>query len=108
MLLPFFPKELHLGSQNGSRSSGPRKLLKIVNCATIKETEKPKETMVGSQVELEGGHQYPPESWVYPQEDGLCGNPWGHRMVGTSKRPPSMGTHVISLWVSRSWKRVPT
>ena len=35
---------------------------KIVNCATIKETEKLKETMVGVQVDLAGGHQYPPGS----------------------------------------------
>jgi hypothetical protein len=34
------PKKRRLGPQNGSRSSGPEKLLKIVNCATIKETEK--------------------------------------------------------------------
>ena len=41
------PKKCHLGPQNGSRSSGPEKLPKIVNCATIKETEKIKETIVG-------------------------------------------------------------
>ena len=46
------PKKRHLGSQNGSGSSGPEKLLKIVIYA---ETEKLKETMVG-------GHQYPPGS----------------------------------------------
>ena len=34
-----FPKKRRLGPQNGSRSSGPEKLLKIVSCATIKETE---------------------------------------------------------------------
>ena len=45
-----FPKKCHLGPQNGSRSSGPKKLPKIVNCATIKETEKLKEIMVGVQV----------------------------------------------------------
>jgi hypothetical protein len=44
------PKKRRLGCQNGS-GSGPKKLLKIVNCATIKETEKPKETMVWFQVE---------------------------------------------------------
>ena len=37
-----------LGPQNGSGSSGPEKLLKIVSYA---ETEKLKETMVGGQVE---------------------------------------------------------
>ena len=45
---PYFPKKRRLGPQNGSRSSGPEKLLKIVSCA---ETEKLKETMVGPQVE---------------------------------------------------------
>ena len=34
----------------------PKKLPKIVNCATIKETEKLKETMVGVQLDLVGGH----------------------------------------------------
>ena len=43
-----FPKKRRLGPHNGSRSLGPEKLLKIVNCA---ETEKLKETMVGTQVE---------------------------------------------------------
>jgi hypothetical protein len=45
------PKKHRLGPQNGSGSSGPEKLLKIVNCATIKEIEKPKQTMVWVQVE---------------------------------------------------------
>jgi hypothetical protein len=45
---PHFPKKRHLRPQNSSRSSGPEKLLKIVNCA---ETEKIKEVMVGVQVE---------------------------------------------------------
>ena len=44
-------KKRRLGPQNGSRSLGPEKLTKIVNCAIIKETEKIKETMVGTQVE---------------------------------------------------------
>jgi hypothetical protein len=47
----FMPKKRHFGPQNGSGSSRPEKLLKIVNCATIKETEKPKETMVWVQAE---------------------------------------------------------
>ena len=34
------PKKHRLGPQNGFGSSGPEKLRKIVNCATIKETEK--------------------------------------------------------------------
>ena len=42
------PKKRHLGPQNGSGSSGPKKLLKIVSYA---ETEKMKETLVGAQVE---------------------------------------------------------
>jgi hypothetical protein len=50
-ILDHFPKKRRLGPQNGSESSGPEKLPKIVNCATIKETEKLKETMVGVQVE---------------------------------------------------------
>jgi hypothetical protein len=48
MLLPFFPKKCRLRPQNGSKSSGLEKLLKIVNCA---KTEKLKEAMVGVQVE---------------------------------------------------------
>ena len=38
------------------------KTTKILNCAIIKGTEKLKEAMVGIQVELMGGHQYPPVS----------------------------------------------
>jgi hypothetical protein len=45
------PKKHRLGPQNISESSGPKELLKIVNCPTIKETEKLKETMVWVQVE---------------------------------------------------------
>jgi len=45
-----FPKKHRLGPQNGSRSLGPEKLLKIVNCAIIKESEKLKETVVGVQM----------------------------------------------------------
>ena len=47
---PRFPKECCLGPQNGSRSSRLEKLLKIVNYATITETEKLKETVVGIQM----------------------------------------------------------
>ena len=47
---PSFPKKCRLGPQNDSGSSGLEKLLKIVNCATIKETEKLKEIVVGVQV----------------------------------------------------------
>jgi hypothetical protein len=45
---PHFPKKCRLRPQNGSESSGPEKLLKIVNYV---ETEKLKEGMVGVQVE---------------------------------------------------------
>jgi hypothetical protein len=48
MSLPIFPKKRHLRPQNGFESSGPEKLLKIVNYA---ETEKLQEEMVGVQVE---------------------------------------------------------
>jgi hypothetical protein len=43
-----YPKKCHLGPQNSSKSLGPEKLLKIVNCA---KTKKLKEAMVGVQVE---------------------------------------------------------
>jgi len=42
------PLKNHLGPQKGYRSSRPEKLPKIVNCATIKETEKLKETVLGA------------------------------------------------------------
>ena len=42
------PKKRRLGPQNGSRSSRPEKLIKIVSCA---ETYKLKELMVGVQME---------------------------------------------------------
>ena len=45
------PKKRRLGPQNNSGSSVPEKLLKIVNCATVKENEKLKEMMVWVQVE---------------------------------------------------------
>jgi hypothetical protein len=45
------PTKRRLGPQNGSGNSGPKKLPKIVNCATIKETKKLKEIIVGVQVE---------------------------------------------------------
>jgi len=46
-----FPKKRCLEPQNGFGSSGPENLPELVNCATIKEYEKLKETMVGFQVE---------------------------------------------------------
>jgi len=66
-----FPNQRCLGPQNGSGSLGPEKLLKIVNCAAIKETKKLKEAMVGVQMELAGGHQYPPRSSAF-SIDGSC------------------------------------
>ena len=45
-----FPKKRRLGPKNGYVSLGPEKLLKIVNCAIIKETEKLKERVVGVQM----------------------------------------------------------
>lgn len=39
-------------------------MLKIINCATNKEIEKLKETMVELQVEYVGYQQYPPRSMV--------------------------------------------
>ena len=65
---PMFPKKRRLGPQNSSESSGPEKLLKIVNCATIKKTQKLKDTVVGVQVGQVGGHQHPPRSFLPPQE----------------------------------------
>ena len=68
---PGFPKKCRLGPQNGSKSSGPKKLLKIVSCA---ETYKMKEMMVGIQMELVGGHQYPLRS-LSPQNGSRCAGP---------------------------------
>ena len=45
---PCFPKKHRLRPQNNSGSSGPKKLLKMVNYV---ETEKLKEGIVGVQVE---------------------------------------------------------
>jgi len=45
-----FPKKRRLGPQNSSGSLEPKKLLKIVNCTIIKESEKLKETIVGVQM----------------------------------------------------------
>jgi len=57
-------KKCHLRPQNSSGSSRPKKLLKIVNCATIKETEKLKEIVVGVNVGYMVGHQHPPRSFL--------------------------------------------
>ena len=45
------PKKRRLGPQNSSESLGPQKLPKILNHATIKETGKIKEKMLGVHVE---------------------------------------------------------
>ena len=47
-----YPQKHRLGPQNGSRSSGPEKLLKIVNCQKC-------QNVVLSQLEKVGGHRYP-------------------------------------------------
>ena len=44
-------KKCQLGPQNGCGCSVLEKMLKILNCATIKETKKLKEAMVGKKVE---------------------------------------------------------
>jgi hypothetical protein len=49
------PKKRRLGPQNGSGSSGPKKLPKIVNYQNCQKT-------VLSQLEKVGGHRYPPGS----------------------------------------------
>ena len=62
-----FPRKHHLGPENGSGGLGPEKLLKIVNCAIIKEAEKNcTKHLEGIQVELAGGHQYPLGSFLPP------------------------------------------
>ena len=59
---PRFPKKRHLGPQNSSGSSGPEKLLKIVSCATIKETENVERN---NGVGLSGHGRWPPMStWI--------------------------------------------
>jgi hypothetical protein len=49
------PKKRRLGPQNGSGSSGPEKLPKIVNYQNCQK-------IVLSQLEKVGGHRYPPGS----------------------------------------------
>jgi len=59
---PRVPKKRRLGPQNSSRSSGCEKLLKIVNCATIKETEKTERDNCGGPNGIAG---WPPKStWI--------------------------------------------
>ena len=61
---PGFPKKHCLGPQNDSGISQPKNMLKLVNYATIKETEKLKEKKMGPQVEYAGGEKYPPGSFL--------------------------------------------
>jgi hypothetical protein len=56
----YIPKKTcRLGPQNGSGSSGPEKLLKIVNYQNCQK-------VVLSQLEKVGGHRYPPGSILPP------------------------------------------
>jgi hypothetical protein len=52
-----YPQKHRLGPQNGSRSSGPEKLLKIVNYQNCQKH-------VLGQLEKVGGHRYPPGSLI--------------------------------------------
>jgi len=64
-----FPKKRRLGPQNGSGSLGPGKLLKIVNCAIIKETEKTERDSCGGPDGIGGWpptYQHPPGSFLPP------------------------------------------
>jgi len=62
---PGFPKKCRLGPQNGSGSSGPEKLLKIVSCATIKETENAEKNNGGGPGGL--GRWPPRSTWITPR-----------------------------------------
>ena len=68
---PGFPKKGRLGPQNGSRSSGPEKLLKIVSCATIKETENDEKENGGGPGGL--GRWPPISTWIIPPPLGSNG-----------------------------------
>jgi len=57
-----FQKKHCLGPQNCFRSSGPEKLLKIVSCATIKETENAKRNNGGGPSGL--GRWPPISTWI--------------------------------------------
>ena len=57
------PKKHRIGPQNDSGSSGPEKMLKIVNCVIIKETEKNERNNGGVQVEyVDGEHRLGPQN----------------------------------------------
>ena len=57
-----FPRKHRLGPQNGSRSLEPEKLLKIVSCATIKETENAERNNGGGPGGL--GRWPPISTWI--------------------------------------------
>ena len=66
-----FSKKRRLGPQNSSRSLGPEKLLKIVNCAIIKETERTVRITRGYPRGISG---WPPIStWIIPPPLGSNG-----------------------------------
>ena len=60
---PWIPKKRRLGPQNGSGSLGPEKLLKIVSCATIKETENAERDNCGGPNGIGGWPPHPPRSY---------------------------------------------
>ena len=65
------PKKHCLGPQNGFGSSGPEKLLKIVSCAIIKETENAERDNDGGP---DGLGRWPPIStWIIPPPLGSNG-----------------------------------
>ena len=68
---PWIPKKRRLGPQNGSGSSGPEKLLKIVSCATIKETENAEKDNGGGPGGL--GRWPPISTWIIPPPLGSNG-----------------------------------
>jgi len=68
---PVFPIKRCLGHQNGSGSSGPEKLLKIVSCATIKENENAEKNNGGGPGGL--GRWPPRSTWIIPPPLGSNG-----------------------------------
>ena len=66
-----FPKKHRLGPQNGFGSLGPEKLLKIVNCAIIKETENVERNNGGGPGGL--GRWPPISTWIIPTLLGING-----------------------------------
>ena len=58
------PKKTSFRASKRLQKFRTRKLPKIVNCATIKETGKMKEIVMGVQLEKVVGHQYPLGSFL--------------------------------------------